>query len=59
MTDGANAFWNTYKRYFDTTNTIRQLCLWHIWNNWLKKLSLIASKEHRKRARAALRLLAK
>jgi hypothetical protein len=59
MTDGANAFWNAYEKHFETTGTVRQLCIWHIWHNWLAKLKLILSLEHRQRARAALRILAK
>jgi hypothetical protein len=57
MSDGANAFWNSFKKYFDVSQTIRQLCTWHIWRNWIAKLLLISSDEHRRRARAGLRVL--
>jgi hypothetical protein len=59
MSDAANAFWNAFSAHFNTSNTTRQLCQWHVWRNWTVKLALISSDGHRKRARAALRLLAK
>ncbi len=59
MSDAAFAFWKAFSMHFDTSETVRQVCCWHIWRAWTTKLALISSGVHRKRARAGLRLLAR
>lgn len=59
MSDCAHAFWNTWSKFFDVSETNRQFCLWHVWKNWTKHLAAIKSAPDRRRARAALLILAR
>ena len=59
MSDAAPAFWNSYRKYFNVSLTIRLLCIWHVWRAWTTNLQkLISDQQRRKQARAALQILA-
>jgi hypothetical protein len=36
MTDDAPAFYNAFANYFDTSETKRLICMWHVERNWKK-----------------------
>lgn len=44
MSDDTNSYWNAWSEVFDTSNTQKILCCWHVMRNWAQNGSRIKDK---------------